>query len=166
MEIIDNINRLLGDDLKQTLKPGARLKVAASCFSIYALEALKAGQYDVRLENSSKAWATSYDSPALRQGLLKKEEIANELPRGMQGFKTILATESSHPYIASWWPPGHIVGYEHTFVHEVADFLRALEEDREIEPNFEDGLKCMEVLDAAALSAREGRKVEVAGGRR
>jgi len=42
MEIIDNINRLLGDDLKQTLKPGARLKVAASCFSIYALEALKA----------------------------------------------------------------------------------------------------------------------------
>jgi microcin C transport system substrate-binding protein len=51
-----------------------------------ALEALKAGQYDVRLENSSKAWATSYDSPALRQGLLKKEEIKNELPSGMQGF--------------------------------------------------------------------------------
>lgn len=42
MEIIDNINRLLGDDLKQTLKPGARLKVAASCFSMYAYEALKA----------------------------------------------------------------------------------------------------------------------------
>ena len=41
MEIIDNINRLLGDDLKQTLKPGARLKVAASCFSMYAFEALK-----------------------------------------------------------------------------------------------------------------------------
>src|SRR3954447_2463077 len=51
-----------------------------------ALEALKAGQYDVRLENSSKAWATGYDGPALRQGLLKKEEIPNELPRGMQGF--------------------------------------------------------------------------------
>ena len=42
MEIIDNINRLLGDDLKQTLKPGSRLKVAASCFSMYAFEALKA----------------------------------------------------------------------------------------------------------------------------
>src|SRR6266566_1023481 len=51
-----------------------------------ALEALKAGQYDIRLENSSKAWATSYDSPALRQGLLKKDEIKNELPSGMQGF--------------------------------------------------------------------------------
>ena len=42
MEIIDNINRLLGDDFKQTLKPGARLKVAASCFSMYAFEVLKA----------------------------------------------------------------------------------------------------------------------------
>ena len=41
MELIDNINRLLGDDLKQALKPGARLKVAASCFSMYAFEALK-----------------------------------------------------------------------------------------------------------------------------
>ena len=42
MELIDNINRLLGDDLKQTLRPGARLKIAASCFSMYAFEALKA----------------------------------------------------------------------------------------------------------------------------
>lgn len=42
MELIDNINRLLGDDLKQTIKPGARLKIAASCFSMYGYEALKA----------------------------------------------------------------------------------------------------------------------------
>ena len=51
-----------------------------------ALEAFKAGQYDVRLENSSKDWATGYDSPALRAGLIKKEQIPNELPSGMQGF--------------------------------------------------------------------------------
>jgi microcin C transport system substrate-binding protein len=51
-----------------------------------ALEAFKAGQYDVRLENSSKEWATGYDSPALRAGLIKKEQIPNELPSGMQGF--------------------------------------------------------------------------------
>jgi microcin C transport system substrate-binding protein len=51
-----------------------------------ALEAFKAGQYDVRLENSSKDWATGYDSPALREGLIKKEEIPNQLPSGMQGF--------------------------------------------------------------------------------
>jgi microcin C transport system substrate-binding protein len=51
-----------------------------------ALEAFKAGQYDVRQENSSKAWATGYDSPALRAGLIKKEQIPNELPSGMQGL--------------------------------------------------------------------------------
>ncbi len=51
-----------------------------------ALEAFKAGQYDVRLENQAKAWATGYDSPALREGLIKKEEIPNQLPSGMQGF--------------------------------------------------------------------------------
>ena len=51
-----------------------------------ALEAFKAGQYDVRLENSSKDWATGYDSPALRAGLIKKEQIPNQLPSGMQGF--------------------------------------------------------------------------------
>jgi microcin C transport system substrate-binding protein len=51
-----------------------------------ALEAFKAGQYDVRQENSSKNWATGYDSPALRDGLIKKETIKNELPSGMQGF--------------------------------------------------------------------------------
>jgi microcin C transport system substrate-binding protein len=51
-----------------------------------ALEAFKAGQYDIRRENSSKSWATGYDSPALRQGLIKKEVIPNQLPSGMQGY--------------------------------------------------------------------------------
>jgi microcin C transport system substrate-binding protein len=54
--------------------------------STIALEAFKAGQYDVRVENSSKDWATGYDSPALRDGRIKKEEIPNDLPSGMQGF--------------------------------------------------------------------------------
>ncbi len=51
-----------------------------------ALEAFKAGQYDIRRENSSKSWATGYESPAVRAGLIKKEVIPNQLPSGMQGF--------------------------------------------------------------------------------
>jgi len=51
-----------------------------------ALEAFKAGQYDARVENSSKDWATGYDSPAVRAGLIKKEQIPNQLPSGMQGL--------------------------------------------------------------------------------
>jgi microcin C transport system substrate-binding protein len=54
--------------------------------STVALEAFKAGQYDVRRENSSKAWATAYDGPALRDGLIKKDVIPNQLPSAMQGF--------------------------------------------------------------------------------
>jgi len=51
-----------------------------------SLEAFKAGEYDFRQENTSKDWATGYESPALREGLMRKEEIANEMPTGMQGF--------------------------------------------------------------------------------
>ena len=68
---------------------------------------------------------------------------------------------ATHPYISSWWPPGHTIGYEHTFIHQAADFVRCIDEDTEMQPNFYDGLRCMEVLDAAALSAKEGRRVEI-----
>src|SRR5204862_6450663 len=51
-----------------------------------ALEAFKAGQYDIRLENSSKSWDTGYESPAVRQGLIKKEQLTNKLPSGIRGY--------------------------------------------------------------------------------
>lgn len=78
-----------------------------------------------------------------------------------QGFRTILVTEEVHPYISAWWPPGHIIGYEHTFVHEVADFLECITKDTLPLPSFYDGLKCQAVLDAALLSAEKGERVLV-----
>ncbi|MDO9547157.1 MAG: Gfo/Idh/MocA family oxidoreductase [Pelolinea sp.] len=69
-----------------------------------------------------------------------------------QGFKTILVTESVHPYINAWWPPGHIIGWEHTFIHEIKDFVEAIAENKTASPNFYDGYKCQEVLDAAYKS--------------
>jgi predicted dehydrogenase len=71
-----------------------------------------------------------------------------------QGYKTILATEAAHPYVGAWWPPGHILGYEHTFVHAIHDFLTCLEEDRMPEPNFRGGVKVQAVLDAVERSAK------------
>jgi predicted dehydrogenase len=73
-----------------------------------------------------------------------------------QGFKTINVTESVHPYVGAWWPPGHIIGYEHTFVHAIHDFLVALEKDRIPEPNFYDGVRNQAVLDAVERSAKSG----------
>ena len=86
---------------------------------------------------------------------------SREDEENVQGFRTIMVTESTHPYISAWWPPGHVIGYEHTFVHEVADFVQCVHEDQEATPNFYDGLRCMQVLDAAARSHKEGRRVEV-----
>lgn len=75
--------------------------------------------------------------------------------KGEQGFKTILATEPEHPYIKNWWPPGHIIGYEHAFVHAAFDFIKALDEKKEISPNFRDGVAILKVLEAGLLSAKE-----------
>jgi predicted dehydrogenase len=78
-------------------------------------------------------------------------------PPEKQAFRTIMVTEANHPYIGAWWPPGHIIGYEHTFVHALHDFLTCLEEDRMPEPNFRDGVKVQAVLDAVERSAKSGR---------
>ena len=73
------------------------------------------------------------------------------------GFRTVLATDPSHPYVEPWWPPGHILGYEHTFVHTVRDFLLALERGEVPSPSFEDGLRNQRVLDAVERSSMSRR---------
>jgi predicted dehydrogenase len=73
------------------------------------------------------------------------------------GFRTILATDASHPYVAAWWPPGHILGYEHTFVHTVHDFVVAAAGGAPMKPDFEDGLANQRVLDAIERSAMSRR---------
>ena len=83
-------------------------------------------------------------------------------PPDTQGFRTIIATEGGeHDYIANWWPPGHIIGYEHEFHHAVVDFMEAIENGTPIAPNFYDGLKEVEVLAAGAKSAETGQRVSV-----
>ena len=84
-----------------------------------------------------------------------------ENPSDEQGFRTILVTNSTHPYVGAWWPPGHIIGYEHEFTHAVVDFLKAMAGGTPITPNFCDGMKIMQVLEAGILSASTGRKVAV-----
>ena len=64
------------------------------------------------------------------------------------GFRTVQVTDAQHPYMAGWWPPGHIIGYEHTFTHTVLDLLKAVNEQKIPTPNFEDGVRNQKVLDA------------------
>jgi predicted dehydrogenase len=78
-----------------------------------------------------------------------------------QGFRDIMVTESIHPFINAWWPPGHIIGWEHTFIHEVRDLLVAIDQGGDVYPDFYDGLRCQQVLDAVVKSAMEGSWVQV-----
>lgn len=76
-----------------------------------------------------------------------------------EGYRTIIVTEGDHPYVGAWWPQGHIIGYEHTFVHAFRDVVEAIANGTTVTPNFEDGEKIIRVLEAAQISSREGRKV-------
>jgi predicted dehydrogenase len=76
-----------------------------------------------------------------------------------QGFRRVLVTEPSHPFMQWWWTPGHIIGWEHTFVHEIHHFLRAITGDDEVRPygaDFEDGYRAAEVCDAILRSSQTG----------
>lgn len=81
--------------------------------------------------------------------------------RGMQGFRRIQVTEPEHPYVNAWWPPGHIIGYEHTFVHIIYDFLKAIDENKMPSPNFRDGVECQKVLEAVEKSVKEEKWVKI-----
>ena len=74
----------------------------------------------------------------------------------VQGFRTVNVTEPDHPYSGAWWPPGHILGYEHTFVHTMKDLMDGIEAGQSPTPNFEDGYRCQAVLDAVERSAASG----------
>jgi predicted dehydrogenase len=85
-------------------------------------------------------------------------------PAETRGWTDVLVTEPTHPFMSSWWPPGHIIGWEHTFVHEIAHLLDAIANDRDVEPlgaTFEDGYRNAVVCDAILLSAQEGRRIEI-----
>ncbi|MGH9404794.1 MAG: Gfo/Idh/MocA family protein [Terriglobia bacterium] len=77
-------------------------------------------------------------------------------PDHLQGWRTILVTGAEHPYMARWWVPGCVIGYEHTFVNALADFLACLEEGERMRPDFRDALATQAVVEGVLESARQG----------
>ncbi|ELZ39122.1 oxidoreductase domain-containing protein [Halorubrum saccharovorum DSM 1137] len=97
---------------------------------------------------------------SLRFDLERLNEL--EVLRGDdRGFETVLVTDPDDPYIDHWWPPGHTIGWEHTFVHEDYEFLTAVAEGSEYHPNFQDGLAVQRVLDAISRSDETDRWTEI-----
>ncbi|HWF19022.1 MAG TPA: Gfo/Idh/MocA family oxidoreductase [Verrucomicrobiae bacterium] len=87
----------------------------------------------------------------------------NTAPLDRQGFADILVTQGNgiHPYFGAWWPIGHIIGYEHTFIHTVVDFVNACVAGKSVQPTFEDGLKNQRVLEAVEKSCNTRGWVKV-----
>ena len=80
------------------------------------------------------------------------------------GFRDILVSQPDHPFMDMWWPPGHTVGWEHSFVHEWRDFLTAVIDDRPLPPeqaSFEDGYQAAVLCDAVIIAATEKRRVTI-----
>ncbi|OIH94076.1 Gfo/Idh/MocA family protein [Curtobacterium sp. MCBA15_001] len=104
------------------------------------------------LEVSGSTGAIQFDLESMNELRLYESSA----PAGEQGFRRILVTEPEHPYMAAWWPTGHLIGYEHTFSHQVKDLVDAITSGTDPSPSFEDGLHVQRVLDAVERSAADG----------
>lgn len=103
----------------------------------------------LRLEMYGTGGSLAFDLERLNE----LEFLDADGPVTEQGFRRIVVTEPEHPYLGAWWPQGHVIGWEHTFTHEIRDFLLAIGEGRPPRPSFEDGLQVQRVLGAIERSA-------------
>ncbi len=106
----------------------------------------------LRVEVSGSLGAIAFDLERLNE-LELYDATADPLTRG---FRRILVTEPDHPYLAPWWPAGHMLGYEHGFSHQAKDLVEAIVAGAQPRPSFEDGLHIQRVLDAVERSSDAG----------
>ncbi|WP_395246052.1 Gfo/Idh/MocA family protein [Agromyces sp. MMS24-K17] len=106
----------------------------------------------LRIEVSGSRGALAFDLERLNE----LEFYDATQPATEQGFRRILVTEPDHPYLAAWWPTGHMLGYEHGFSHQVRDLVAAIADGTQPEPSFADGLHVQRVLDAVEQSSAAG----------
>jgi predicted dehydrogenase len=111
--------------------------------------------------NGSKG-SIGFDLERLNE--LQVHIVGSRPGEGAQGFRTVLVSEADHPFWEHWWPHGHIIGWEHTFVHELHHLLTAIRDDGDVAPHgatFEDGYRAAEVCDAMLRSAQGGGRESV-----
>ena len=173
--IVDLLRHLVGDPLAvsaQTtsfVSPTEDAYVAAVELAGDAIGSLEAsrlatgwkGRQRIELNGTAgSAWWDMEDVNRLHVFFVDDERA------GLGGFRDVLVTEHDHPFLAWWWTPGHVLGWEHSFVHQWRDFLQAVMENRAVGPlqaSFGDGYEVAVLCDAILTSAREGRRVETRG---
>ncbi|MDX6228048.1 MAG: hypothetical protein QOI76_1438 [Frankiales bacterium] len=106
----------------------------------------------MRLEINGSLGSLAFDFESMNELSFHDHTLDDETA----GFRRILVTEPVHPYLSAWWPPGHLIGYEHSFTHEVRDLVEAIGTGTDPTPSFADGLQVQQVLAAVEASAAAG----------
>ncbi|MGR3932885.1 Gfo/Idh/MocA family protein [Streptomyces sp. BRA346] len=122
-----------------------------------ALASFEASRFAAGRKNSLRIELNG-DHGSLAFDLERLNELSfhdHTAPAADSGFRRILVTEPDHPYLEAWWPPGHGLGYDHTFVHQARDMVAAIAAGTDPEPSFEDGLQVQRVLAAVEDSAEK-----------
>jgi predicted dehydrogenase len=143
-------------------RPGGRVTVDDAFESIVEFEAGAIGTIEASRVAHGRKNSLAFEMNGSKGSLAFDLERLNELQVDQ---RRVLVTEPDHPFMSYWWPPGHTIGWEHTFVHELHHVLEAIRDDGDVEPHgasFRDGYRASEVADAIARSAQSGRRVELA----
>ncbi len=126
------------------------------------------GSFEATRFSSGHKNAMSFEINGSKGSIKFEFERMNELQyfsaedeEGLQGFRLIQCTEGVHPYAENWWPAGHVIGYEHTFVHELYEFEEAIAGGTPASPDFNDGVRCSQILEAVEISAKEKQWIPV-----
>ncbi len=125
----------------------ARIGAAVGTFEVTRFAAGRKNA--LRIELNGERGSLAFDLERLNE-LEFHDHTASPLTAG---FRRILTTEPGHPYLSGWWPPGHVLGWDVTFSHEIADLVTAIAAGRDPQPSFADGLAVQRVLDAVQRSA-------------
>jgi len=140
--------------------------VSAVAFENGAIGTLEATRYAGGRKNGNR-FEINGEKGSIAFNLERMNELevfwVGEEPKETQGFKNVLVSEPFHPWWENWWPQGHMIGWEHTFVHEITHFLDCIVNDKDVAPigaDFEDGYRCAVVCDAILESAGNRRQVD------
>ena len=168
--VIDLARFLVGDistvsALVHTFLPGRQVDDAIEAaveFEAGAIGTIEATRLALGRRNAFQ-WEINGSKGSLAFDMEKLNELQVFRADGdrARGFKTVLVSEADHPFWEFWWPPGHIIGWGETFVHEIHHLLRAIKEDTDVAPygaTFEDGYRAAEVCDAIVRSSESGQR--------
>jgi predicted dehydrogenase len=157
--------------LTATFQPGREVDdafEAAVTFAGGAVGTIEATRFATGRKNAF-TWEINGSKGSIAFDLERLNELQVNLTgsspgASVQAFRNVLVSEAEHPFWEHWWPPGHIIGWEHTFVHELHHLLTAIRDDGDVAPHgatLEDGYRAAEVCDAIVRSADSGARETV-----